>query len=69
LKVRVNSYLLGGNHDTDFLDGFGELVGLDSAVVVKVEVLERLHKDLLLGLSAGGLLGKFVFKFSLEADE
>ena len=68
MKVSGNSYLLGWNHDTDFLDGFGELVGLDSAVVVEVEVLERLHKDLFLGLSTGGLLGKFVFKFSLEAE-
>ena len=39
------AYLLGGNHDADLLDGLGELVGLDGAVVVEIEVLEGLHQD------------------------
>ena len=42
------TYLLGWDHDTDLLDGLGELVGLDSAVSIEVEVLEGLLEHLLL---------------------
>ena len=64
--MEINTYLLGWNLDTDFLNSFCEFVWLDSAVVIKVEVLECLHKNGLLGLSALGLLRQLVFQFSLE---
>ena len=63
------AYLLGGDHDANLLDCFGELLGLDGAVVVKIEVLESLHQDGFLALCAAGLLCKFVFKFPLETEE
>ena len=51
-----------GDHNADLLDGFGELVRLDRAVIVEVEVLEGLEEDgLLVGHTCG--LGR---KFSLK---
>lgn len=61
------SYLAGGDHDADLLDGFGELFGLDSAVVVKVEVLEGLEEHLFLALDAARFLAQLVLEFFLEA--
>jgi hypothetical protein len=58
--------LLGGDHDTDLLNGLGEFIGLDSAGVVQVEILERLDEDLLLGSNARCLLLQLVLQFSLE---
>ena len=43
-----DTYLLGGDHDTDLLDGLGEFIGLNTTGVVQVEVLERLGEHLLL---------------------
>jgi len=37
------TYLSGGDHDANLLDGLGELVGLDGAVVVQIKVLESLE--------------------------
>lgn len=48
-KLCRKTYLLGWDHDTNLLDGLGELIGFDGAVSVKVEVLERLLQHLLLG--------------------
>jgi len=56
----------GGDMDADLFDGLGEFVGLDNAVIIQVEVLERLHEDGLLGLGAACLLRQLVFQFSLE---
>ena len=60
------TYLLGWNLNTNFLNGFCELIWLDCAVVVKIEVLECLHQDGLLGLGALCLLRQFILQFSLE---
>ena len=57
----------GGDHDTDLLDGLGELIRLHGAVVVQVEVLESLEEHSLLIGRAGGLLRKLLFESLLEA--
>ena len=44
----INTYLSSGDHDTDLLDSLGELIRLNSAVVVQVKVLEGLEEDSLL---------------------
>ena len=55
-----------GDHDADLLDGFGELVRLDRAVIVQVEVLEGLEEDgFLVGVSAR-LLRKLLLEGLLE---
>ena len=64
-----DTYLLGGDHDTNLLNGLGEFIGLNSAGVVQIEVLERLDEDLLLGLNARCLLLQLVFQFSLETKQ
>ena len=54
LKVRESyAYLLGWDHDTDFLHGFGKLIGLNHPVVVKIEILECFEEDGLFTLHAG----------------
>ncbi len=63
----MGTYLLGGDLDANLLDGLGELIGLNGAVVVQVEVLEGLEEDLLFRLGASGLLGQLVLELSLEA--
>jgi hypothetical protein len=62
-----DTYLLGGDLNSDLFDGLGEFIGLNSAVVVEIEVLEGLLEDSLLGLCALGLFGEFVLEFALEA--
>lgn len=64
-----DTYLLGGDHDTNLLNGLGEFIGLNSAGVVQIEVLERLDEDLLLGLNARCLLLQLVLQFSLETKQ
>ena len=55
-----------GDHNADLLDGFGELVRLDRAVIVEVEVLEGLEEDsFLIGVTAG-LLRKLLLEGLLE---
>ena len=49
-----------GDHDTDLLDSLGELIGLDDAVVIQIEVLEGFGEDCLLRLRASGLFGELV---------
>ena len=61
-----NTYLLGGDHDTDLLDSLGEFIGLNRAGVVQVEVLERLGEHLLFRSNARCLLLQLVLQFSLE---
>ena len=59
----------GRDHDADLLDSLGELIGLHSAVVVQVEVLERLHEH---GLFVGGtasLLGQLCLERFLETRQ
>jgi len=60
------TYLLGGDHDTDLLDGLGELIGLDGTGVVKIKELESLHENGLFAGVATGLLVKLVQKLFLE---
>ena len=52
VKVEAETYLLGRDHDADLFDGFGELIRLDEAGVVQIEVLEALLEDSLLRLGA-----------------
>jgi hypothetical protein len=68
-KIGEYPYLLGGNHDTDFLDCLGELIGLDSAVVVEVEVLEGSHKHSLFRRVAGSLLAELLNQLFLKATQ
>ena len=67
--MEVASYLAGGDHDSDLLNRLGELLGLDSAVVIKVEVLEGLEEHLFLALDATGFLAQLVLEFFLEAAQ
>ena len=60
------TYLTGGDHDADLLNGAGELIGLDSAVVVEVEVLEGLDEDHLVVGGAVALLAELLLEFLLE---
>lgn len=63
------TYLSGGDHDANLLNGFGELIRLNSAIVVQVEILESLKKNGLLVSVTVGLLGQFLLKSSLEARQ
>ena len=63
----INTYLSSGDHDTDLLDSLGELIRLNSAVVVQVKVLEGLEEDSLLVSGAGSLLGKLLLQALLKA--
>ena len=49
LKCIQISYLLSWDHNTNLLDGLGELIWLKDTVSVEVEVLERFLEHLLLG--------------------
>ena len=51
-----DTYLSGWDLDTNLLDGFGELIWLNNAIIVKIEVLERFEQDLLLGLGTARFL-------------
>jgi len=48
--------LFGGDHDTNLLDSFGELIRLNAAIIVEIKVLEALDEDILLALVARCLL-------------
>lgn len=52
--------------NADLLDGLGELLRLDSAVIVQIEVFECFHQYRLFGLGAAGFFGELVLKFSFE---
>ena len=39
------TYLCSRNHDTNIFNSLCELIGLDSAVIVKIEVFEGLKKN------------------------
>lgn len=39
------TYLCSRNHDTDLFNSLCELIGLDSAVIVEIKVLEGLKKN------------------------
>lgn len=60
------AYTLGGDHNSDFLDGFSKLFGFDSSIIVEVEVLETLDEDGLLALGATGFLGQLLEQFLLK---
>jgi len=62
------TYLFGWNLDSNLLDGLGELIGLNGAVVVEVEVLEGLLEDGLLGLGALGFFSELVLELSFKAE-
>ena len=70
-KCRLNeiTYLSGWDLNSNLLDGLGELVWLNGAIVVEIEVLESLHEDLLLGLGSSCLLRQLVLEFSLKTKE
>ena len=57
----------GRDHDTDLLNSLGELIGLNSTVIVKIEVLEGLQEDGLLVGGARSLLGKLRLQRFLKA--
>jgi hypothetical protein len=61
--------VLGGNHDSDLLDGLGKLIRLYSSAVVEIEVFESLHEHLFLGLGARSFLLKLIFKFFFETTK
>ena len=63
------TYLSSGYLNADLFNSLSELIRLDSAVVIKVEVLEGLLEDGLLALSSLGLFGELVLEFSLETDK
>ena len=42
------TYLFGWNHDSNLFNSFYELIWLDGAVVVQIEVLETLNEHLFL---------------------
>ena len=63
------TYLSSGDLNADLFNSLSELIRLDSAVVIKVEVLEGLLEDGLLALSSLGLFGELVLEFSLETDK
>ena len=50
------TYLSGWDLDSNLLDGFCELIWLNNAIIVKIEVLERFEQDLLLGLGTARFL-------------
>lgn len=64
--LQRETYVSSGDHNSDLLDGLGELLGLDGAVVVEVEVLEALEEHGFLGLAAARLLGELFDEFLLE---
>ena len=59
----------GWDHDTDLLDGLGELIRLDSAVVVEIEILEGLEENGLFVGVTGSFLGQLLLKGFLETVE
>lgn len=65
-EMETGTYSSRRDLDADLLDGLGELLRLDSAVVVQVKVLERLREDGLLSLGAAGFLHELVLEFSLK---
>ena len=67
MVLALNTYLSGGDHDTDLLDSLGELIRLHSAVIVQIEVLEGLEEDSLLVGGSRGLLGKLLLQALLKA--
>jgi len=67
--IHQETYLAGGDHDTNLLDGLGEFIGLNGTVVVKIEVLERLKEYGLLVGGTVGFLGQLVLQFFLEARQ
>lgn len=60
--------LLGWDHNTNFLNSFCELIRLDAAIVVQVEVLEGPNEDSLLTLMARGLLGELLDELFLKTN-
>ena len=58
--------MLGWDHDTNLLDSLGELIWLDSTVIVEIEILEGLEKNGFLILDSSGLLGQLGLKGFLE---
>lgn len=46
------TYLFGGDHDSNLLASFGELIWLDGSVVIQIKVFEALKKNGFLILSS-----------------
>jgi hypothetical protein len=60
------TYLFGRNHDSNLFNSFCELIWLNGAVVVQIEVLEALEQDLLLGGGSRAFLLQLILQFFLE---
>jgi len=58
--------LSSGDHDADLLDSLGELIGLDSAVIVEIEVLEGFKQNCFFIGSSRGFLRKLLLQSFLE---
>jgi hypothetical protein len=48
--MKKDTYLTGGDHDTNLFNCFSELFGFDSTVVIQIEILERFQENGLLAL-------------------
>ena len=68
-KVPEVTYLSCWDHDTNLLNGLGELIRLNSSVVVQIEVLESLKQNCLFVGVAGRLLGQLLLEALLKAAE
>jgi hypothetical protein len=60
------TYLSCGDHNANLLDGLSELIGLDSAVIVEIEVLEGFKQNCLFVSCSRGFLRKLLLKRFLE---
>jgi hypothetical protein len=59
--------LSGGDHNTDLLNSLGELIRLNSAVIVQIKVLESLQENGFLVGDAIRFLSQLLLECSLKA--
>ena len=64
--VETLTYLSGWDHDTDLLNGLGELIRLNGSIVVEIEILEGLEEDGLFVGVTGSFLGQLLLEGFLE---
>jgi len=67
IVIVCHTYLFGGDHNTNLLNCLSELIGLNSAIIVQIKVLECLHENSLLVGGTRRLLGKFRLQSLLKA--
>ena len=63
---REITYLLGWDHDSNLLASFGELIWLDSSIVIQIKVFEGFKKNGFLILNSVRLLRQFGLETLLE---